>query len=187
MSIRFVALLAVVAGSCLVPTSAEAGLFGCRSAASACGCDVAPSCEVACDPCARPRLLAGLRGRLAAKPCCDAAPSCCDAAPVCCEPAPVVCCAPAPVACCEPAPVVCCEPAPVVCCEPAPVVCCDAAPSCGCDAAPACGCDAAPTCCKKPGLLARLKSRLASRRSCASSCAPSCGCEAAPSCGCGCN
>ncbi len=158
MSIRFTALLAVAASLFLAPASAEAGLFGCRSAASC--CDAAPSCEVTCDPCARPRLLSGLKARFAAKSCCEVAPVCCDAAPVCCDAAPVACCEPAPVACCEPAPVACCN------------------------VAPCCGCEAAPCCCKKPRLLARLKSRLASRRCCA----PSCGCEVvASSCGCGCN
>ena len=150
MSIRFVALLAVAA-SCLAPASAQAGLFGGRS--SGCCEVVAPSCceVICCDPCARPGLLAGLRGRLAAKRCCAPAPVCCDSAPVCCEPAPV---------------------------------CCDAAPVC-CDSAPVC-CEAT-VCCKKPGLLARLKSRLASRKCCAPSCGyevvSSCGCDA----GCGCN
>ena len=169
MSIRIVALLAVVAGTFLVPSTAQAGLFGCRKAAACCEpapvcCEPAPvCCEVSsCDPCGRPRLLGCLRGR-AAKSCC-AAPSCCAPAPVCCEPAPV---------CCEPAPApVCCEPAPV-CCEP--VSCCDAAPSCGCET----------SCCGgKGGLLSRLKARKASRHSCGGC---DCGCHVASSCGCGCN
>ena len=88
---------------------------------------------------------------------------------------------------------------------------CAVEPSCGCEAS--CGvavqacCDSAPVCCSpcakrcRPGLLARLKSKLSCCRpsccdpcgcdaGCAAAAAPSCGCEpscgveAAPSCGC---
>ena len=163
MSVRFVALLAVVAGLAFAPSNASAGLFGhCHSgcdAAPSCGCEVAPSCgcevapscgcEAACDPCAAPRhhrLFAGLKCRL--KSCCAPAPSCgCEVAPSCCAPAPVVCCEPAP--------------------------------SCGCEAA----CDpcAAP---RHHRLFGGLKHRLGGHHGCCAP-APSCGCESAPSCGCG--
>lgn len=162
MSVRIVALFAVVAGLAFAPSNASAGLFGrcssgcdaapscgCEVAAPSCGCEIAPSCgcEAACDPCAAPRrqLFGGLKCRLSAlKSCCAPAPSCG------CE---VSCCAPAPVACCAPA------------------------PSCGCEAA----CDpcAAPR--NHHRKLGGLKSRLGGLRGC---CAPSCGCEVAPSCGC---
>lgn len=80
---------------------------------------------------------------------------------------------------------------------------CAVEPSCGCEAS--CGvavqacCDSAPVCCSpcakrcRPGLLARLKSKLSCcRPSCCDPCGckPSCGCDAgcaaaaAPSCGC---
>jgi hypothetical protein len=156
MSVRIVALLAIVAGFAFAPANASAGLFGhCKSgcdAAPSCGCEVAaPSCgcEAACDPCAAPRhhhhLLGGLKGRLhGLRGCCGAASSCgCEAAPSCCAPAP--------------------------------------APSCGCEAA----CDpcAAPR--HHHHLLGGLKGRLHGLRGCCAP-APSCGCEvAAPSCGCG--
>ena len=159
MSIRIVAVLAVVAGCCLAPSNANAGLFnrgGCCDAAPSC-CEPVVCCEPVscCDPCGRQGLFAKIKARRAAKACC--APSCCE--PVCCEPAPV---------CCEPAPV-CCEPAPV-CCEPAPCCGCD---TCGCDS---CGCN---SCCKKPGLFAKLKARRAARKCCAPTC-----CEVVSSCGC---
>ena len=163
MSVRILALLAVVAA--FAPSTASAGLFGrgCCDSAPSCGCEVAPSCgcEVApaCDPCARPRLFGKLFSKLhSAGSCCDVTPSCgCEVA------APSCCAAPAPI-------------------------CCAPAPSCGCEVAPACDPCAAP---RHRKLFGGLKSRLGGLKGCfsAPSCgcdvAPSCGCEAAPSCGCG--
>ena len=154
MSVKFIAALALAASFCLAPSSASAGLF--RNAG--CGCDVAPSCG------------------------CEVAPSCgCEIA---CDPCDPCACRGGKLrgmlsklhsrkACCEPCAPVCCEPAPV-CCAPAPV-CCEPAPVC---------CDPCDPCCDRgPGLLAKLRARLAARKCCCDA-APSCGCEVAPSCGC---
>ncbi len=152
MSVRILALLAVVAA--FAPSTASAGLFGhgCCKSAPSCGCEVAapaPSCgcEVApaCDPCARPHLFAKLFSKL------HSAGSCCDAAPSCgCEVA-----APAPSCGCEAAPAcdACAAPrhhkllgglkSHLGCfkgCFKASSRGCDAAPSCGCESAPSCGC-----------------------------------------------
>ena len=163
MSVRILALLAVVAA--FAPSTASAGLFGgccgspvpscgCEVAAPSCGCEVAvPSCgcEVApsCDPCARPRLFSKLFSKLhSAGSCCAPAPSCgCEVA------APSCCAAPAPSCGCEVAPV--CDP----CAAPrhhkllgglksrfGGLKGCFSAPSCGCDVAPSCGCESAPSC-----------------------------------------